>query len=120
MTFSESVKTCLFKKFFDFSGRASRCEYWWFFLFFYAFIFVSSYISAKISVDLMKVFGYIYILLFIPFIAVGARRLHDMGTTGWWQLFIGVPFLNLVLFLSMARGSKPDVSESNDPKDSAS
>ena len=117
MTFSESVKTCLFKKFFDFSGRASRSEYWWFFLFFYAFIFVSFYVAGKISEDLLKVLGYIYIVLFIPFIAVGARRLHDMGTTGWWQLFIGVPFINIVLFLSMARGSKPDVSENNDTED---
>ena len=32
MTFQQSIQTCL-NKYADFKGKASRSEYWWFFLF---------------------------------------------------------------------------------------
>ena len=32
MTFQQSIQTCL-NKYADFNGKASRPEYWWFFLF---------------------------------------------------------------------------------------
>src|SRR5437773_11466425 len=78
MTFQESVRVC-FSKYADFSGRASRSEYWWFFLFIVlvgtATSFVSDYVSA------------IFLLAtLLPSLAAATRRLHDTERSGWWQL----------------------------------
>lgn len=80
----EAVKTCL-KKFIDFTGRARRSEYWWFFLF---TIIVSSVFSFLGG--FFPVFTYIGLLcslvLMIPTLAALTRRLHDTGRSGWWVL----------------------------------
>ena len=77
MTFTESVKTC-FQKYIDFSGRASRSEYWWFFLFTFIVRIVTFWIPF---------IGFIIALgLLLPSLAVTVRRLHDTNRTGWWVL----------------------------------
>ena len=83
MTFGESISTCL-SKYATFSGRASRSEYWWFFLF-------SNLPYIAVSIfdlpDAISTPGLIFQLgMTIPLFAAGARRLHDTGTTGWLQL----------------------------------
>lgn len=45
--------------------------------------------------------GIVTLALLIPLLAVGARRLHDSGKSGWWQLFVLIPlagWLVLVIF----------------------
>ena len=78
MTFQESVRVC-FSKYADFSGRASRSEYWWFFLFIVlvgtATSFVSDYVSAIFLLGTL-----------LPSLAAATRRLHDTQRSGWWQL----------------------------------
>jgi len=78
MNFGKSLEVCVTKKYFDFNGRASRSELWWFYL----FIFVVSIITS--------LFPPIYFLFalgtIIPSYAVGSRRLHDIGYSGWLQL----------------------------------
>ena len=77
MTFTESVKTC-FQKYIDFSGRASRSEYWWFFLFTFIVRIVTFWIPF---------IGFIIALgLLLPSLSVTVRRLHDTNRTGWWVL----------------------------------
>ena len=77
MTFTESVKTC-FQKYIVFSGRASRSEYWWFFLFALVLGVVTSWIPF---------IGFIVVLaLLLPSLSVTVRRLHDTNRTGWWVL----------------------------------
>ena len=73
MTFPESIKTC-FSKYATFTGRASRSEYWWFYL----FILIGSFIPV-ISI----IFS---LATFVPTIAVTSRRLHDVDRSGWWQV----------------------------------
>ena len=84
----EAVKTCL-KKFFDFTGRARRSEYWWFFLF---TIIVSSVFSFLGG--FFPLFTFIGLLcsvvLTIPLLAALTRRLHDTGRSGWWVLLYGL------------------------------
>ena len=77
MTFTESVKTCL-QKFIDFSGRASRSEYWWFFLFTLVVRIVTFWIPFVGTI--------IALALLLPNLSVTARRLHDINRTGWWML----------------------------------
>ena len=87
MTFSESIKTC-FGKYVDFSGRASRSEYWWFTLF--------SVVSQAV-VNFIPFIGWIYALaLLLPSLAATARRLHDIDRTAWWMLLYLVPVLSLM------------------------
>ncbi|WP_443678839.1 DUF805 domain-containing protein [Nocardioides faecalis] len=45
------------------------------------------------------------ILLFLPSLAVGARRLHDTGRTGWWQLLLLIPLLGFLVLVVMWLGS---------------
>ena len=79
MEFGESIKVC-FNKFTDFTGRARRSEYWWFYLF---YTLVGSFTC-----------GIGTLVCFIPMIAVSVRRLHDTNHSGWWY------FLPLILSLA--------------------
>lgn len=86
MNFTEAVKTC-FKKYADFKGRASRSEYWWFFL---ATLLMSIALSI-VNENLSSIFS---IATLLPSIAVGVRRMHDVGKSGWYLL---IPIYNLIL-----------------------
>jgi len=73
------------KKYADFSGRASRSEFWYFF----AFVLLAQ--AAARLLDALfghggtlpgPVAGLVGLLLLVPQIAVAARRLHDVGRSG--------------------------------------
>jgi len=92
MSFSESIRIC-FIKYFDFSGRARRSEFWFFNLFcifvssVYDFLFVSDANLANPEIALsIWISFFISCFLLIPLLAVGARRLHDINKSGWLQL----------------------------------
>ena len=89
MTFSESITTC-FKKYVDFNGRASRSEFWYFYLF--LTIIGVAIIPLDIAIFPFNEWGPIgttfAILTFFPYIAVTARRLHDSNYSGWLQLLV--------------------------------
>ena len=91
MDIIEAVKICLIKKYFNFDDRGSRAEYWLFFLAIYA---VESVIEVIFAPSLW-VIAVIFLPVFIPQIAVTARRLHDIGRSGWDQLWffsiVGIP-----------------------------
>jgi len=87
VNFQESVKTC-FTKYADFNGRASRSEYWWFFLFVILASVATSLFSSILS-------GLISLATLLPSIAAATRRLHDTNRSGWWQLIVLVPIIGL-------------------------
>ena len=91
MTFQESIKIC-FSKYADFSGRASRSEYWWFFLF---IILVGAIISTLSN----KLGGVFYLATLLPSLAAATRRLHDTSRSGWWQLVCLIPVIGLIVLL---------------------
>lgn len=98
MDFVTAVKTCL-SKFVDFSGRASRSEFWWFFLFQVLVSIVASFLGDVVTM----VVG---LALLLPALAVGVRRLHDIGKSGWFLLLCLIPVVNLVLIYFFVQPSQ--------------
>lgn len=95
----------------DFSGRARRKEYWYFFLcgvifaFLIGFIFAIIADIANISDESSKqieniIIGIIYIGIILPSLSVSVRRLHDVGRSGWWYLlsFTVIGWLPLIVW----------------------
>lgn len=122
MGFGTAVKTCM-SKYTDFSGRARRSEYWWFYLFIqlvmmpftllFVILYVISFVPAFDSTGeldpaavewgwmilgfaLMMIVSLVFLL---PSYAASVRRLHDMGQSGWWVLlnFVGGGIIVLVM-----------------------
>ena len=91
MTFQDSVKVC-FSKYADFSGRATRPEYWCFFLFILLVNLGLSLFSNTLS-------GLFSLATVVPSIAAAARRLHDTNRSGWWQLIAFLPVVGLVVLI---------------------
>ena len=90
MNFQTSVKTC-FKKYATFSGRASRSEFWYFYLFNYGLYAILIISALNISFIFFWFFVGFLLATLIPFIAVTARRLHDINKSGWFQI-LPLPF----------------------------
>ena len=129
-SFGEAVRR-FFQRYAQFSGYASRSEYWWVLLFnslvglgFYFLVFIlgiSGAASASgeelgtgatigIIVVLLLAFAYSIATLF-PGLALTVRRLHDVGKPGTWWFIQLIPFgVGTVWFLIlMASESRPDL-----------
>jgi len=91
-----------FKNYFNFTGRASRSEYWWAYL---AFVIVSvvimiaeglamgiDYAGSGVASNLFT------FATLIGWLSLNARRLQDRGHTGWWQLAFFVPLIPMIYF----------------------
>jgi uncharacterized membrane protein YhaH (DUF805 family) len=117
MSFTDAVRTCI-NRFAVFDGRATRSEFWWFYLFVvlvamvgYVPILILTIIGASsgdgaisgiftiLSVIFWILWFVVVVALYIPFLAVGCRRLHDRGQSGWLQLLLLVPCGNIVLLV---------------------
>jgi len=95
MDFGESIGTCL-KKYFVFEGRASKSEFWYFFLVYsIGSIGLSGIARSVMSPALLILSGLVTYGTVIPMISAGCRRMHDINKSGWWQL---VPIYNLILW----------------------
>ena len=91
MTFVESIKHCL-TQYATFSGRASRSEFWWFVLF-------QLLVTAGGQIISQVLGGLLSLALLLPILAVTARRLHDIGKSGWMMLIGLIPVLGWLLVL---------------------
>jgi uncharacterized membrane protein YhaH (DUF805 family) len=95
------------KNYASFSGRARRTEYWMFSLFNVIIAIVLNVIS--LAIQQVSILGTIYgLAVLIPGLAVGVRRLHDTGRSGWWLLIGLVPLIGaIVLIVFMATDGEP-------------
>ena len=92
-----------FKNYFNFTGRASRSEYWWFVLAYFIVAFIIAFIEGLLIPNLAigqsgPASNLLTLALFIGQLSLTARRLQDRGHTGWWQLAYLIPILPLVVF----------------------
>ncbi len=83
--FGEALKRG-FSNYANFNGRASRSEYWWW--------------ALSTIICCIPILGWIYgLAILVPSIALGVRRLHDTGRSGWWLLVNLVPFIGGLIIL---------------------
>tara|TARA_X000001036_G_scaffold219819_1_gene205756 strand:+ start:99 stop:602 length:504 start_codon:yes stop_codon:yes gene_type:complete len=103
MGFFDAVKNILINNYAGFEGRASRSEYWWFFLF-------TLMIAVPLTMIDGALFGWEYedptwitwifqLAVFLPTLAVGVRRLHDSGRSGWYLFVSFIPCVGIILLL---------------------
>ena len=101
MTFKDAVNTCLREKYFSIEGRAARSEYWFFWLFYVIATIILQIADSALfpAAGLGPLSTLFSVLIFIPFITVGVRRLHDRDMSGWWMLLMLVPLIGSIILL---------------------
>lgn len=100
-------------RYFEFSGRSTRMQYWIFFL--VQFVLIIAAVAAdyqlgafdnpaqpQTPLTLFAVFVHL-----VPGLTVQVRRLHDIGRSGAWYLLSFVPFGGLVLLYWACCASEP-------------
>ena len=95
MSFTEAIKTC-FKKYATFTGRARRSEYWFWALFTAVIGGIAAAIEGSDSTALSGIVGLAFL---IPNLAVGVRRMHDVGKSGWYLLMSLIPIVGWIFVL---------------------
>ena len=129
--FKNNLKTVLVDRATDFNGRSDRPEYWWFTLYacivFGLLAVVDYYVIGLTFFSILDPFGElnesgVLVALFtlgtlVQSICLNARRLHDRGHSGWWQLGMLVPFLNFIVIYWLVRDAKdtPDALTYENP-----
>lgn len=94
MDLVDSVKSCL-QQFISAHGRASRSEFWYFFLFSFVFNIVLLAIILRTGLPFLSFLSYV---VAIPLLMVSIRRLHDINRSGWWLLLqFGLGFITLII-----------------------
>ena len=105
------------KNYANFEGRARRKEYWYFVLINFIFSLVLGFVSGATDLTFgptgeSGILDTIYSLaVFIPSIAVGVRRMHDVGKSGWYLL---IPLYNFVLAVTEGENKRNEYGD--DPK----
>ncbi len=118
--FMNIMKTVLVTRATDINGRSNRPEFWWFTLYagivFGLLAVVDYYVIGFTFWSMLDPFGEmkeagVLALLFtlgtlVQSICLTARRLHDRGHSGWWQLMSIVPVLNFIVIYWLVRDAK--------------
>ena len=118
--FIDIMKTVLVTRATDINGRSDRPEYWWFTLYacivFGLLAVVDNFVLGFTFFSILEPWGEmqesgVLVALFtlgtiVQSITLTARRLHDRGHSGWWQLMLIVPFLNFIVIYWLVRDAK--------------
>lgn len=125
----ESLQTAartVLSKYATFTGRASRSEFWWWVLAVFLVLLVTQLIDGLIIGPLLGLgpasesepLSFLVSLgLLLPNIAVGVRRMHDIGRTGWWLLIAFIPIIGFfVLLYFYVQPSQPDANQYGPPE----
>jgi len=96
MNFGQAISSG-FSNYVNFSDRACRSKYWYWFLFVVLGQFVTAIVDSVIGFQLTT--GIFSLVVLLPGIAVGVRRLHDLDRTGWWLLLAFVPLIGTIILI---------------------
>ena len=87
----------------NFEGRARRNEYWMFTLIVVIINIGTSVLDGVLFPEQRLISNLFSLAIVVPSVAVGARRLHDTGKSGWWQLLyilVIIGWIPLIIFLA--------------------
>ncbi len=91
------------KNYMVFEGRARRKEYWFFVLFYFLISLVLDLIEVALGLYVVGGMGILSLILslilLLPSLAVGARRLHDIDKSAWWLLIALIPLIGVIVLL---------------------
>ena len=92
MNIIESTQSAL-SKIITWKGRASRSEFWWFYLV-YVLVYIILMWIASYGVGFLNFLCLLaYLALVVAFLSCTVRRLHDVGFSGWWYWIAFAPFV---------------------------
>ena len=98
MSFGQAISSG-FNNITNFEGRSSRPAFWWWVLLIFIVDVVAGLLFGRGN-GLIAFIGYvIYFILWLATIAVGCRRLHDTGKSGWLQLLAIIPCLGIIILV---------------------
>jgi len=100
MGFGQAISSG-FRNYVNFSDRAARSQYWFWFLFYLIVMIVTGGIDIALfkDVQVLPINSLAGLALLLPNIAVAVRRLHDIDRTGWWLLIGFVPLIGLIVLI---------------------
>ncbi len=107
MNFQDAIKSG-FENYFNFGGRATRSEFWWWFLFQIICYVAASVLDGVLGLGTLSLVASLALLA--PSLAVGSRRLHDINKSGWLQLLYFIPLIGLLVMIYFLV-QKSDASE---------
>lgn len=123
-----------YKRYFDFSGRSRRLEYWMFTLFMWIVIIALFAIGVSLGrsdpvagagddiggtgMAVFVVLGLFIAASIIPGLAVQVRRFHDQDKSGWMVLLGLIPSVGgiIILFFMLLEGTPGENYYGPDPK----
>ncbi|MDO9454789.1 DUF805 domain-containing protein [Nocardioides sp.] len=115
MTFADAIRSVVVENYANFSGRARRSEYWYFFLFNFLVSIVAQVVDNVIGIPILTIV--VGLGLLVPGLAVSVRRLHDIDKSGWFILIALIPLVGAIILLVWAcTDSKPDNQYGPNPK----
>ncbi|OGU59009.1 MAG: hypothetical protein A2X64_03885 [Ignavibacteria bacterium GWF2_33_9] len=105
------------KQYVDFNGRARRKEYWMFVLINFIFMILASILDYIIGTYFV-IYSLYALAILLPALAVGIRRLHDLGKSGWWIFISLIPLIGAIwlLILMFTEGQRQANEYGPDPK----
>lgn len=82
--------------------RISRAEFWWDYL-----ALVLAMIVISILTVILPIFGILFLATTVLWVIISIRRVHDLDMSGWWVLFMLLPYLGgaIVLGMCMVKGN---------------
>ena len=109
VSFGEAINLAIGRNYCNFSGRASRSEYWWFALFTFIIGLVLTPFSLSDSTFGTIVCSVVNLALLLPSLGIAVRCLHDIGKSGWWIFITLIPLVGIIIFIVwMCKDSMPD------------
>lgn len=102
VSFGEAIQKALVENYCNFTGRASRSEYWWYVLFNAILSFCIGFVlgifgASPVVVNVIQ--GIVGLALLLPGLGLAVRRLHDINKSGWWLFIALIPLVGAILLI---------------------